>query len=185
MSVDRYNFGKVHVYYGFGPGKSSALFGRIVRALGHGLKVGVFQFMKKHSEQDKGFFYGEYITLTRILNVDVFQYGRIGFLDIKKGPKPEDVELAIRGLREINEAIQQEKYNIIICDELLTAIQFKLLSVDDVIAMIKRLPKSIELMLSGHAAIPEIMELADYVTEVKKVKHPYDSGVQAREGIEF
>lgn len=184
MAVE-HNFGKVHVYYGFGPGKSSALFGRIVRALGHGLKVGVFQFMKKHSEEHKGFFYGEYITLTRILKVDVFQYGRIGFIDIKKAPNPEDIELATQGLQDIISAIQQKKYDIIICDELLTTIQFKLIPVEAIIAMIKSLPKSIELMISGHTAIPEIVDLADYVTEVKKIKHPFDSGIQAREGIEF
>ena len=180
-----HNFGKMHVYYGFGPGKSSALFGRIVRALGHGLKVGLFQFMKKHSEQEKGFFYGEYITLTKILKIDVFQYGRIGFIDIKKSPNSEDIELANKGLNDITHAIQQQKYDIIICDELLTALQFKLVSVERVVEIIKTLPKSIELMLSGHYAIPEIIELADYVTEMKKVKHPYDNGLQAREGIEF
>ena len=178
-------FGKIHVYYGYGPGKSSAMFGRIVRALGHNLKPALFQFMKVHNKQKEGFYYGEYITLTEVLKIDVFQYGLPHFVDIKKGPSKEDLDMAKKGILDIKDAIEKNKYDIIICDEILTAIQFGIISLSDVIEILKSLPKTIEIMLSGHSEIKEINKLADYVTEMKKIKHPYDSGLPAREGIEY
>jgi len=188
MNVEKKNqFGCVHIFYGFGPGKTSALFGKTVRALGHNLKPGIFQFMKRHSaeNEEKGFNYGEYITMTEKLNVDVFQYGTTKFIDPKKELSEEDIALASKGIQDISDAIKQQKYDLIICDELLTAIHFKLVPVEKVVEIIKALPKSIELMISGHYEIPEIFELADYITEFKKIKHPFDKGLQGREGIEY
>jgi len=103
----------------------------------------------------------------------------------KDNPDKEDIEWAQEGWSRAKEVIQSGKYDMVILDELNIALDFGLIALDEVIEGMKSKPKHLELILTGRYAPREIMELADLVTEMKEIKHPYQKGIQAREGIEY
>ncbi|MHA1674876.1 MAG: cob(I)yrinic acid a,c-diamide adenosyltransferase [Promethearchaeota archaeon] len=177
--------GMVHFYYGQGTGKTSIILGRITRCLGHDLKPILIQFLKKHDPTgSKGFNYGEYVTLTTRLEVPVLQFGNYHFVKT-----PAQIEanraLAQEAFSKIQEYLQSKEYDIIIFDELGSMIELGLFSVEDVISALRNRTTAAEIMITGHKIIPEIIEIADYVTHLEAIKHPYQHGILAREGIEF
>ena len=166
----------IQVYTGNGKGKTTAAMGLALRASGAGLKVYIGQFVK-------GRCYSEIKALKKIANIKVEQFGRRCF--IKKEPEPIDAEMARRGLEKIKQVIAQKRYQLIILDEINIALRFKLINLDDLVRLIKSAPRKIELVLTGRYAHPEIIKLADLVSEIKEKKHYYTKGIQARRGIEF
>jgi len=170
--------GLVQVYTGDGKGKTTAALGLALRAAGRGLKVFMVQFLK-------GRFYGELESAKRLADrITIVQSGLDSF--VKKGePTDEDIRLARRGLSLAEKAIRSGEYDIVILDEVNVAIELGVLSVDDVLPLVKDKPTGIELVLTGRYAPSEFLEIADLVTEMKCVKHYYDSGVKMREGIEY
>ena len=166
----------IHVYTGNGKGKTTAAFGLAMRAAGRGKKVCVIQFMKP----DKG--YGEQIS-ARKLGIEVYPFGSNHFVS-KKNPKEEDVKRARRALEFAREKLK-ENYDLVILDEVNVAVDFNLVPLDDVLALMDELPEQTELVLTGRNAMEEIIERADLVTEMREVKHYYTKGVMAREGVEF
>jgi len=178
MRPARLGRGYIQVYTGDGKGKTTAALGVAVRAAGHGLTVEIFQFMKGKIE------YGELEGARRLSpNVAIHQVGRETFVD-KGNPDPEDVRLARHGWETAKEAILKRKADIVVLDEINCAMDYGLLSVAEVLEVLKAKPYDMELILTGRCAPPEIVEAADLVTEMLQIKHYYFEGVEAREGIE-
>jgi cob(I)alamin adenosyltransferase len=168
--------GYVQLYYGDGKGKTTAAIGLAIRAAGCGLKVFIAQFIK-------GLDYSEIKCLKKLSeNITIRQYGRGCF--IRKEPAGEDIEAAKKGLVELKDIIVSGSYDVIILDEIAVAQYFNLISLDDVLDLIKMKPEKVELVLTGRKAAKEIIDMADLVTEMKEIKHYYTKNVQARKGIE-
>lgn len=169
--------GLVHVYTGAGKGKTTAALGLGLRAVGAGLKVHMIQFMKgrKYSEID---------AIKNLPNFTISQYGRDEFVN-KEKPEKIDIELAKKGLTYAKEIIKSGKYDVVILDEINVALDYKLISLEDVFKLIKEKPEKLELVLTGRYAHPEIVKLSDVVTEMLEIKHPYQKGVICRKGIDF
>ena len=170
--------GLVQVYTGDGKGKTSAAFGLALRAIGNGLTVLVIQFIKG------GFDYGELRAVESLPNLELKAFGRGKFI-LEKPPSEEDVKLAREGFEIAKKAVKDGSFDVVVLDEVNVAIHLKLLDVDEVLDLIRNKPKHVELVLTGRNAPSEIVEIADLVTEMKEIKHPYSSGVQPRKGIEY
>jgi len=169
--------GYLHVYTGDGKGKTTAAMGLVLRACGAGLRVFVGQFIK-------GLESGEIRMLQdRCPEVTVEMFGRGRF--IRGCPSPEDIALARRGLDRFREVLQSGEFDLVVADEANGAIHAGLFSVEDLLALLDAKQDSVELVVTGRNADPRLIERADLVTEMCKIKHPFDSGVPAREGIEF
>jgi len=168
--------GYVQVYTGDGKGKTTAAIGLSIRAAGAGLKVFFAQFIK-------GMEYSEHRALERFRDlITIRQYGRNCF--IKDEPEAEDVIMAKEGLSEIKEVMLSGKFQVIVLDEANVAARYNLYPVDDLLDLIRIKPADVELIITGRDADPRIIEAADLVTEMKEVKHYYQKGVSARDGIE-
>ena len=170
--------GYVHIYTGSGKGKTTAALGLAFRAMGCGLKTYIGQFMKgvHYSELDAAKMVSDYITME--------QYGKKGFIHVKSAPDEDDIRMAKEGLAKSMAAMYSGKYNLVVFDEIITAHHFKLLSLEDMLGVIRGKPDGVEAVLTGRNAPRELMEAADLVTEMNEVKHYYRSNVKAREGIE-
>jgi len=167
----------VEVFTGDGKGKTSAALGMILRALGHGLRVYIVFFMKG------SFPYGEQKTLSQLPDVTFDQFGFETFCD-PANIKPEEKEQAQKALSAAREAMLSGNYDMVILDEVNVASGWKLIDPSQVVQLIKDKPENVELILTGRYADPRIIELADLVTNMTKVKHPYDRGILARKGFD-
>ena len=164
------------MYTGNGKGKTTAALGLAIRAAGAGMRVYIAQFVKgmHYSELDALDRYADRITLK--------QYGRDCF--IEKEPDPEDIRAARQGLEEVKGILASGDYQMIILDEANIATRYNLFSPDELIDLIRSKPESVELVITGRHADPKVVAMADLVTEMREVKHYYNSGVEARPGIE-
>ena len=169
--------GTVQVYTGNGKGKTTAALGAALRAVGHGRRVAMIQFMK-------GRLYGELAAVKKLAGFTIEQHGRDEFVD-PKNPDTVDVELAERGWRRAEELVREPDLDMLILDEINVAVSFKLIALERVLGLVRRKPARLELILTGRYAAPELVELADTVTEMKEIKHHFASGVKARKGIEY
>ena len=170
--------GLVIVITGNGKGKTTSAFGQALRAIGQGYKVLVIQFMKGRK-------YGEFKAATEYLpNLTIRLSGLDSFV-MRDNPAAVDIELAQKGFAYAQKAINSGKYNMIILDEINVALDFKLLDLKEVIAAIKNKPAGVDLILTGRYASPQIIKLADTVSEIKEVKHHYAAGIKDRAGIEY
>jgi cob(I)alamin adenosyltransferase len=170
--------GFIQVYTGNGKGKTTAALGLALRAVGHGLKVLVVQFMKGNVQ------YGELESAKKLSPyLTMKQAGRETFIS-KSYPDPMDLQLAQEGFSVARKAIQNKEYDIVILDEINLAIDYGLIPLTDVLQLIDSKPETVELILTGRNVKPEILERADLVTEMAERKHYYNKGVTARKGIE-
>ena len=170
--------GYVHVYTGDGKGKTTAALGLALRAAGRGFRTYIAQLLKAQPT-------GEIEAVAKLAPlIRIEQFGREGFITVKDGPGDEDVERAKAGLAKAREAMLSGAYRIIVLDEVNTAVHFKVLPEKDVLDLIDERPAAIELVLTGRYAPASFVDRADLVTEMKAVKHYFDRGVKAREGIE-
>lgn len=171
--------GLIQVYTGNGKGKTTAALGLALRAVGHGLKVLMIQFMKGDIN------YGEIEASKRLSpNLVIIQSGRDTFVS-KTNPDPIDIELAKKGLSLAKEEILSKKYDIVILDEINVAIDYGLIPLSDLLNLIDSKPDSVEIVLTGRNAKLEVIEKADLVTEMIEIKHYYHKGIPARKGIEL
>ena len=185
MSKDKFKTGLIHYYFGMGCGKTSIGLGRIVRALGRNLHTIIIQFLKKHDPSaQKGFYYGEYITLTEKLNVPVIQFGEFDFIKSEK-QIANQLEMAENALNKVKEVVTSNNYDLIILDEVGSMIKLKLWKVEEFLLVLNEKNPKIEVIITGHQKIPELESIADYVTHLEEIKHPYQKGILARPGIEF
>ena len=178
MTKPRLERGLIQVYTGDGKGKTSAAFGLALRAIGRGLKVYVIQFIKG------GFDYGELHIVDKLPNMKLAAFGRGKFItDVS--PSGEDAKLAKEAFQLATKVVSEGEYDIVILDEVNVALNMKLIKVSDVLKLIKTKPKHVELVLTGRNAPTKLVKVADLVTEMKEVKHPYMKGVPPRKGIEY
>jgi len=170
--------GYLQVYTGNGKGKTTAAVGLAFRAAGHGFKTYIAQFLKGQPT-------GE-IEAAKKLDplIRIEQFGREGFITVTDGPGDEDVSRAKAGLARALEAMLSGDFRIVVLDEVNTAVHFKILPEKDVLDFIDRRPAAVELVLTGRYAPASFIDRADLVTEMKDIKHYFEKGVKAREGIE-
>lgn len=170
--------GYVQVYTGNGKGKTTAALGLAFRAMGRGRKIYVGQFMK-------GQFYGELKAVeTAAPYITIEQYGKENFTHISKTGE-SDILMAQKGLDKGRAAMLSGSYDIIILDEIVTSYYFGIITLEEILGLIRIKPDGLELVLTGRGAPPELLEAADLVTEMKEVKHYYRQGVVGRDGVEY
>ena len=169
--------GLVEIFTGNGKGKTSAALGVVLRALGHGLRVHIVYFMKGDYP------YGEQKILSQLPNISFTAFGQEDFVDPAK-VKPEEREQARQALKEAQRAVLSGEYDLVVLDEVNVAVAWKLLELEKVIKLIKKKPEKVELILTGRYADEKLIELADLVTEMTEVKHPYQKGITSRRGID-
>jgi len=171
------DLGMIHVYTGDGKGKTTAALGLGMRAAGHGYRVLMIQFMKGRIN------YGELEAAESMTNFEIVQYGRPDFVD-KDNPAEIDIKLAHDGLEHAKKIIEGNGCDVLILDEISVAVEWKLLNADEIVTLIQSKPDDMEVVLTGRYAPPRFVEIADLVTEMKEVKHPFKKGITARKGIE-
>mgnify|MGYP006290091215 CR=1 FL=1 len=169
--------GFVHIYTGDGKGKTTAAVGLAVRAAGSGMRVLIGQFIKASDSSEMR------LLRERCSEITIEQYGCGGFVTGK--PSPEDVAAARRGRDRIRDAVSSGEFDVVVADEANDAVSARLLDVADLRLWIDSRRPQVELVITGRDAPEGIQALADVVTRMTKVKHPFDRGVQARRGIEF
>jgi len=167
-------------YTGNGKGKTTAALGAALRALGYGWNVCVIQFMKGTWHT------GELDSIKNIPGIDLIQAGK-GFYKIldDQFPEEEHRQAVADAVALIKERIGCGKYQLIILDEVNVAAYLKLLEEDVIIQLLKSAPPNLHFILTGRNAPPSFIELADLVTEMREIKHPFQKGVQAEKGLDF
>ena len=198
MSRQRLTHGLIQVYTGTSKGKSTAAFGLAMRAIGHGFKVHIIQFMKGSS------YYGEINTFHRLYpSIQLSQYGRTctistlvgqgemacrgcGQCLVHKGQATEEDRLSGElALKKAREVIMSDEFDVVLLDELSNALYFELVELESVLELLKEKPPLVEVVITGRNAPQEIIDLADLVTEMREVKHPFSKGIPSRRGIEY
>ncbi|MBI3952729.1 MAG: cob(I)yrinic acid a,c-diamide adenosyltransferase [Candidatus Doudnabacteria bacterium] len=168
------------IYIGDGKGKTTAAAGLAIRAAGTGFKVLYLQFVKGDWPS------GERDILKKIPNVEVKLMG-LGFVGILGDRKPlsAHVDAAKKAMTESIKALKSKKFDLVILDEAISAVESKLLEVSDILKIIKSKPEQVHLCLTGHKRIKKLIDMADLVTEMKMIKHPYYQGILAQRGIDY
>ena len=170
--------GLVIVHTGKGKGKSTAAFGMVFRSLGHGMKVGVIQFVKGAWET------GERWVLEKFPEqVTISALGE-GFT-WETQDRVRDIEMARGAWEQAKAMIMDGSYDMVLCDELNIVLRYDYLPVQEVIDVLKSKPEMTHVIITGRNAKEELIEVADLVTEMEMIKHPFRSGVKAQKGVEF
>ena len=172
-------FGLIHIYCGDGKGKTTAAVGLAVRCAGRGNKVLLVQFLKSRDS-------GELYSLAKLLDIEVMR-GK----ESKKFTFQMNEEEKHALLIEHNNMFEQDLakiknggYSLLILDEVIGALNAKVFEMPKLIEFLRHKPENLEVVLTGRNPAPELVEIADYVSEMRKVKHPMDKGIMAREGSE-
>jgi cob(I)alamin adenosyltransferase len=172
VALDR---GLVQVYTGDGKGKTTAAIGLAVRACGQGLRIAFIQFLKNEP-------CGEHFFLSRFPAFEIIQ---VSTENCFTGDPEKLKKQAQETLERAEELMLSSKYDLLVLDEINVAVQRGLIGVAQVLRLIDKKPVSLELVLTGRYAPPEIIERADLVTEMRLIKHPLRQGIKARRGIEY
>jgi cob(I)alamin adenosyltransferase len=169
-------YGYIQIYTGWGKGKSTSAAGLVLRACGANLKVALFRFFKTKnlSSEDK--------ILKKIKNLKIF-YPEFSSLVFSRNANLEKIKSEQKKLFEI---VKKEinNYNLIVLDEALDLIKYKIISTDEFLNLLKK-RNNTEIVITGHYLNRKLKKIAHLITEFKKVKHYYDKGIKARKGIEF
>lgn len=170
--------GLLHLYCGDGKGKTTTSVGLMVRAAGSGKKVLFYQFMKNNESSERNILEGiPNITCKKGADTAKFSF---------QMTKEEQIEEKRRNEEQLKLLFEEAKdYDVLCMDETLYTIQAGLLTEELVLEQLKKRPKHLEVILTGRDPSDKMIELADYVSEVKKVKHPFEQGIPARLGIEY
>jgi cob(I)alamin adenosyltransferase len=178
LSSESAKLGLVQIFTGDGKGKTTAALGTAIRASGQGLKICIIFFMKGDYP------YGERNILRDMPGITVLSFGHETFVD-PQNVQPYQVEEAEKAFMAARKELISGKYDLVILDEINVAVLFNLIKLDDVLKLIDDKPPNTELILTGRRADVKLVEKADLVTEMLKIKHPYDQGIPARKGIEY
>lgn len=173
--------GLIIVHTGPGKGKTTAALGTALRAVGQGMKVLMVQFIKG------SWHYGE-LDAARMLGDERFRILPMGRGFVKVGeekPDPEDVRLVQEAWQFSRDNILGGRYDLVILDEINYAISYRMLEAEAVAETLRHKPEMVHVILTGRNAHPTIVELADMVTEMREIKHPYQKGIVAQRGIEY
>jgi len=175
MTLER---GCIQVYTGNGKGKTTAALGLALRAVGRGLRVCFFQFIKGGGP------YGEHLIAGKLGSLfTIVQTGRPGWVNTRD--IGDDRRAAQEALERARGIIASGEYDLVVLDEINGAVGFGLVDVEQVLEIISLKPATMELVLTGRNAHEKVIEAADLVTEMREVKHYYKAGVPARTGIEM
>jgi len=178
MEKERLPQGLIQVYTGDGKGKTTCALGLGLRAVGQGLKVFMVQFMKGRET-------GEAQAAARLApDLTLRSFGRPGLVNLRS-PAPQDLALAREALDLAKALIKAGEHDLVILDEINLALTYNLIPLEEVLEMLRERPKWMEVVLTGRQAPPEILALADLITEMRPIKHYYAAGVKARRGIEW
>jgi len=173
--------GYIQIYTGDGKGKTTASLGLALRALGHGWKVLIIQFTKGDSATS----YGEIASSAKFLdNLEVVQFG-MDRVPYSHNVSMEDFKEARKGWEFAKNAIASGEYQLIILDEINICTAMNMVKVSEVKEALLNKPENLEIVLTGRYAHPELKAMAHLVTEMKPIKHYFDIGVMARQGIEY
>lgn len=172
--------GLVHIYYGDGKGKTTCGMGLCLRCAGARMRVLIYQFMKDGCGNER-------TLLENIPNVTFAgEKRKVRFsFRMSDEEKQKERELYRREFAALEERVRREKYDVLLLDEALNAVSCGLLEESALTEFLDHRPEHLEVILTGREASPAIRERADYLSRIVKEKHPYDSGIMAREGIEF
>ena len=173
--------GLIHVYYGDGKGKTTAALGLAVRAAGCGKNVVIVQFLK-------GWNCGEHKTVSQIPNIEFIRGKPVSnkfIFEMTEEEKQETKASHDESLQKAIDLIKSDKCDLLVMDEAIEAFSLKVLDSELILGLIDQKPDALEIIITGHNPEPTFIDRADYITEMKKHKHPYDKGIQARRGIEF
>jgi len=165
------------VHTGNGKGKSSSAFGMVARALGHGMRVGVVQFIKGAQST------GEETFFRRFPEVDYHVMGE-GFT-WETQDKSRDIEKAEAAWEQAKKFLRDENINLVVLDELNIVLRLKYLDLHTVLADLKQRPAMQHVVVTGRGALPELIDIADTVSEINEVKHAFKAGVRAQKGVEM
>jgi len=172
--------GLIHIYCGDGKGKTTAAIGLAVRAAGAGKKVLIARFLKNDRS-------AELVSLKKIPGITVLPIEKeFGFIRKEDNPVRQEAaryygtyfETAVR-------MAQQEGFDLLVLDEINAAVKLRIVEKDRLTEFLEKKPKSLEVVLTGRDPAPEICSMADYISEIKKIRHPFDEGIYARPGIEY
>ena len=169
--------GRIIIHTGDGKGKTTAALGTVFRALGHGQRVCVIQFIKGQGD------YGERVFAETLDNLDWHICGK-GFV-FKKENVEEDRKIAEQGFALASEMINSDRYDLVVLDELTYLPALDFLPSAEIVQTLRAKPERLSIIITGRNAPPELLEIADTVSEVKVVKHAYQQGIKAQKGIEF
>jgi cob(I)alamin adenosyltransferase len=176
MVVDKEKLGLVHIYTGDGKGKTSTGMGLILRALGRGLNVKIIQLFKRNTGEQ---YFFENSSVKYLQFQPLHPYFKSYDLESLENLREEFTKFWENAISDLQD------YDVVLIDELGPGINWKVISIETAISLMENKPKNTELILTGRD-FPELLkEKADYVSEIRKIKHPYDSGILAREGIEY
>lgn len=180
--IDRYKRGKglVIINTGNGKGKTTAALGTALRAAGYNLKVLIIQFVKG------SWMYGELESLKKISQIELIRVGEgfVGIIDDRK-PFEMHVKAAQEGLRIAQEKVKSGDYDLVVLDEVVGAVVGKLIKLEDLLNLIEVRKEYTDLILTGRSAPQELIDVADMVTEMTEVKHPFQKGLFAKRGIDY
>lgn len=182
VSVRKTKTGCVHIYTGDGKGKTTASLGLGIRAAASGLCVCMFQFLKtKGSSSENWLQFPNFRVICLDQTHPMFQKS-----EARKQKSEDDLKNNIlKEIGKIKRVMKSGKYDLVILDELINCVSEGFVNEEDVLRLIKARPKSVELVLTGRKAPKALTDVADYVTDMKKTKHPFDAGLKCRKGIEY
>ncbi|MEX2009306.1 MAG: cob(I)yrinic acid a,c-diamide adenosyltransferase [Dongiaceae bacterium] len=178
MATKTIEKGLLIVHTGTGKGKSTAAFGLVMRALGHGFRVGVVQFVKGRWQT------GERAVLDRFPDLVTIRTMGEGFT-WETQDRARDIRAARAAWDEAKQMIADPAYRLVVLDELNIVLRYDYLPIAEVVATLAARPPDLHVVVTGRNAKPELIEIADLVTEMTLVKHPFRSGVKAQRGIEY
>lgn len=172
--------GLIHIYHGDGKGKTTAAVGLCIRALGRGRKVLFVQFLKAWDS-------GELHILSQLDNLHIMRGKPSGKFTFQMDESEKLACLQAHNLlwAEICKYLQDNQVDLLILDEMLATYKNKLIDQDSLLYFLRHKPSQLEIVMTGRNPAPELLELADYISEIKKVRHPFDQGVGARIGVEL
>ena len=176
----RSEYGLIHIYCGDGKGKTTAATGLAVRAAGRGKRVVIARFLKTDDS-------GEVPVLKQIPGITVIPCTKtFGFYFRMTEEQKKEAAVYYSGLLEQAwQTAKEQKAGLLVLDEIMAVMKYEIISVDEMLEFLKNISEEVEVVLTGRNPAPRLVEAADYVSEIRKIKHPYDKGVTARKGIEF
>ncbi|MEW6095106.1 MAG: cob(I)yrinic acid a,c-diamide adenosyltransferase [bacterium] len=172
--------GLIQIYTGDGKGKTTAAVGLACRARAHNLRVSYIYFHK----DPKKWKYGEHRSLEK-LGIDIFGFAKKHPHFFKNINNEEIRKECLKGLKFIKKLFQENKYDILILDEILISLRDKLITEQELVELLNEKPKNLEVILTGRGATERIFAKADLVSKIENIKHPYNKGIKSRKGIEY
>lgn len=171
--------GLIHIYTGDGKGKTTASLGLIMRATGAGMNILFTQFLKGQDTSELKTLAKLGVTVVRTEEILKF----VAFMNEKEKIDCKNIhEMCYNKMKRM---LLSGDYDMVILDEVMATIELNLISLEMVLELLAQKPPHVELIMTGRNAPPELVQLADYVSDIQVVKHPYDNGIQARKGIEY